>query len=118
MLKNSILGFPLASLVQSVSICSFIFPLFSSSLLFLLFIFSTEIRDCSNREEEDDRAIAAAVRASMVTHRQEERVQERSAPKHSREDRAERADVEDPRHRTGNIKPINKPPGEKKRKSH
>lgn len=64
--------------------------------------------------------MAAAVRASMVTHRQEERaaVQERSAPKHSREERAERADAEDPRHRAGNIKPINKPPGEKKRKSH
>lgn len=69
---------------------------------------------CSRREEED-RAVAAAMRASMVTRRQEEKaavVQERSAPKHSREERAvERAEAEDPRHRAVNNMPANKPPG-------
>ncbi|XP_040918561.1 E3 ubiquitin-protein ligase ZNF598 [Toxotes jaculatrix] len=62
--------------------------------------------------EEEDRQIEAAMRASMATHRQEERgaVQERSAPKHSREERMERTEPEEPRHRTGHIKPTNKPP--------
>lgn len=64
--------------------------------------------------EEEDRAVAAAMRASMVTRRQEERatvVQERSAPKHSREERAaERAEAEDARHRAANNKPAIKPP--------
>lgn len=69
---------------------------------------------CSCREEED-REVAAAMRASMAMRRQEDRaaVQERSAPKHCREERAERTEPEEPRHRTGNIKPTSKPPGEK-----
>lgn len=62
--------------------------------------------------------MAAAMRASMVTRRQEERaavVQERSAPKHSREERAaERAEAEDARHRAANNKPANNPPGKNK----
>ncbi|XP_029944471.1 E3 ubiquitin-protein ligase ZNF598 [Salarias fasciatus] len=63
--------------------------------------------------EEEDRQMEAAFRASMATRRQEERgaaAQERSAPKHSREERMERAEPEEPRHRTGHIKPPIKPP--------
>lgn len=68
---------------------------------------------CSHREEED-RKVAAAMRASLAMHRQENRgpVQERTAPKHCREERIERTESEEPRHLTGNIKPTNKP-GEK-----
>ncbi|XP_059203820.1 E3 ubiquitin-protein ligase ZNF598 [Centropristis striata] len=62
--------------------------------------------------EEEDREMAAAMRASMAKRRQEERgaMQERSAPKHCREERPERTQPEEPRHRTGHIKPISKPP--------
>ncbi|CAK6963354.1 E3 ubiquitin-protein ligase ZNF598 isoform X2 [Scomber scombrus] len=62
--------------------------------------------------EEEDREMAAAMRASMAMRRQEERgaAQERSAPKHHREERTERSEPEEPRHRTGHIKPTNKPP--------
>lgn len=68
---------------------------------------------CPHREEED-REVAAAMRASMALRRQEERgaMQERSAPKHCREERTERTEPEEPRHRTGHIKPISQPPGE------
>ncbi|KAM4635629.1 E3 ubiquitin-protein ligase ZNF598 isoform 1-T1 [Polymixia lowei] len=67
-----------------------------------------------NREEED-RDVAAALRASMAFRRQEERgaMQERSAPKHRKEERTERADrteTDDSRHRTGPIKPTAEPP--------
>ncbi|XP_029293429.1 E3 ubiquitin-protein ligase ZNF598 [Cottoperca gobio] len=60
--------------------------------------------------EEEDREVAAAMKASMAMHRQEERgtmgaTHERSAPKHLREERTERMEPEEPRHRTGNIKP-------------
>lgn len=79
------------------------------------------------RSEEEDREVAAAMRASLAMHRQEERAaaQERNAPKHSREERMERmertermermerTEPEEPRHRTGQIKPTSKPPGEK-----
>lgn len=70
---------------------------------------------CLCREEED-RQMEAAMRASLAMRRQEERgaVQERSTPKHCREERAERKELEEPRNRTGLIKPTNKPPGEKK----
>ncbi|XP_070779269.1 E3 ubiquitin-protein ligase ZNF598 isoform X2 [Enoplosus armatus] len=62
--------------------------------------------------EEEDREVAAARRASLAMRRQEERgtVQERSAPKHCREERPERTEPEEPRHRTGHIKPTSKPP--------
>ncbi|KAG8007143.1 hypothetical protein GBF38_023300 [Nibea albiflora] len=62
--------------------------------------------------EEEDREMAAARRASLAMRRQEERgaVQEKSAPKHCREERTERTEPEEPRHRTGNLKPTNKPP--------
>ncbi|XP_008286940.1 E3 ubiquitin-protein ligase ZNF598 [Stegastes partitus] len=61
--------------------------------------------------EEEDRQVEAAMRASMAMRRQEERgaVQERSAPKHCREERTERAEPEEPRHRTGHVKPASKP---------
>ncbi|XP_068560553.1 E3 ubiquitin-protein ligase ZNF598 [Cebidichthys violaceus] len=57
--------------------------------------------------EEEDREVAAAMRASLAQRRQEERgaMQERSAPKHCREERPERAEPEEPKHRTGHIKP-------------
>ena len=38
-------------------------------------------------------------------------VQERSAPKHSREERVERTEPEEPRHQTGQLKTAGKPPG-------
>ncbi|KAM9844110.1 E3 ubiquitin-protein ligase ZNF598 [Aulostomus maculatus] len=62
--------------------------------------------------EEEDRVVAAAVRASLAMRRQEERgaVLERSAPKHCREERAERAEPEEPRHRIGHAKLTHKPP--------
>ncbi|XP_073350673.1 E3 ubiquitin-protein ligase ZNF598 [Pagrus major] len=63
--------------------------------------------------EEEDREVAAAMRASLAMRRQEERgaaAQERSAPKHCREERTERTEPEEPRHRTGRIKPTSKPP--------
>ncbi|GLD60532.1 zinc finger protein 598 [Lates japonicus] len=62
--------------------------------------------------EEEDRQMEAAMRASMAMRRQEERgaVQERNAPKHCREERTERPEPEEPRHRTGHIKPTSKPP--------
>ncbi|AWP18668.1 putative zinc finger protein 598 [Scophthalmus maximus] len=62
--------------------------------------------------EEEDRQMEAAMRASLAMRRQEERgaVQERSTPKHCREERAERKELEEPRNRTGLIKPTNKPP--------
>ncbi len=71
--------------------------------------------------EEEDMELAAARRASMATRRQEERAatQERSAAKHSREERAEhkqnQTEPEEPRHRTGHINPASKPPGEKEK---
>ncbi|XP_019962097.2 E3 ubiquitin-protein ligase ZNF598 [Paralichthys olivaceus] len=86
--------------------------------------------------EEEDRQMEAAMRASMAMRRQEERgqVQERSTPKHCREERTERTErtermermertertermermerteLEEPRHRNGPIKPTIKPP--------
>ncbi|XP_070837946.1 E3 ubiquitin-protein ligase ZNF598 [Chaetodon trifascialis] len=62
--------------------------------------------------EEEDREVAAAMRASMAMRRQEERgaVQERSAPKHCREERTERTEPEEPRNRAGHVKPTSKPP--------
>ncbi|XP_039978749.1 E3 ubiquitin-protein ligase ZNF598 [Xiphias gladius] len=62
--------------------------------------------------EEEDRQMEAAMRASMAMRKQEERgaAQERNAPKHFREERTERAEPEEPRHRTGHIKPTSKPP--------
>ncbi|XP_076020628.1 E3 ubiquitin-protein ligase ZNF598 [Genypterus blacodes] len=59
--------------------------------------------------EEEDREVAAAMRASLAVRRQEERgvVQERSAPKHCREERTE---PEDSRHRIGHVKPPSEPP--------
>nr|XP_046270570.1 E3 ubiquitin-protein ligase ZNF598 [Scatophagus argus] len=62
--------------------------------------------------EEEDREVAAAMRASMAMRRQEERgaVQERSAPKHCREDRTERTEPEEPRHKNGHINQTSKPP--------
>ncbi|KAK2833705.1 hypothetical protein Q5P01_017594 [Channa striata] len=62
--------------------------------------------------EDEDRQMEAALRASMAMRRQEERaaVQERSAPKHCREERTERTQPEEPRHRTGHIKTTSKPP--------
>ncbi|XP_026181626.1 E3 ubiquitin-protein ligase ZNF598 [Mastacembelus armatus] len=62
--------------------------------------------------EDEDRQMEAAIRASMVMRRQEERaaVQERSAPKHCREERTERTEPEESRQRTGPIKPTIKPP--------
>lgn len=86
--------------------------LFSPSHFFTCLFSQLKQRVC---REEEDRAVAAAMRASMATRRQEERAavaQERSAPRHSREERAaERAEAEDARHRAANNKPANKPPG-------
>lgn len=68
------------------------------------------------RSEEEDREMAAAMRASMAVRRQEERaaVQERIAPKHRKEERTERTETDDSRHRTG-PKPTAEPPGKKGR---
>ncbi|KAM3863677.1 E3 ubiquitin-protein ligase ZNF598 [Diretmus argenteus] len=65
--------------------------------------------------EEEDRDVAAAMRASLAVRRQEERaaVQERSAPKHRKEERVERMDrteTDESRHRTGPVKPTTEPP--------
>ncbi|KAG7505959.1 E3 ubiquitin-protein ligase ZNF598 [Solea senegalensis] len=62
--------------------------------------------------EEEDRQMEAAMRASMAVRRQEERgaVQERNTPKHCNEERMERTELEESRHRTAHIKPTNKPP--------
>uniref|UniRef100_A0A3Q1HJD2 RING-type E3 ubiquitin transferase n=2 Tax=Anabas testudineus TaxID=64144 RepID=A0A3Q1HJD2_ANATE len=62
--------------------------------------------------EDEDRQMEAAIRASMAKHRQEERgaMQERSAPKHIREEKTERTEPEEPRHSTRHIKPTSKPP--------
>ncbi|KAM8824156.1 E3 ubiquitin-protein ligase ZNF598 isoform 1-T1 [Synchiropus picturatus] len=56
--------------------------------------------------DEEDRELAAAMRASMATRRQEERaaVQERAVPKHTKEERPERTEVE-PKNKMGPIKP-------------
>lgn len=61
---------------------------------------------------EEDRQVEAALRASIAMRRQEERaaVQERSAPKHCREERAERPEPEELRHPTGHAKQACKPP--------
>ncbi|KAM3598757.1 uncharacterized protein V6R79_022216 [Siganus canaliculatus] len=62
--------------------------------------------------EEEDREMAAAMRASLAVRRQEERAaaaQERSAPKHSREERKERTEPEETRNRPGNSKPPSNP---------
>ncbi|XP_035037666.2 E3 ubiquitin-protein ligase ZNF598 [Hippoglossus stenolepis] len=62
--------------------------------------------------EDEDRQMEAAMRASMAMSRQEERgaVQERSTPKHCREERTKRIELEEPRHRNGPIEPTTKPP--------
>ncbi|XP_056143765.1 E3 ubiquitin-protein ligase ZNF598 [Lampris incognitus] len=62
-----------------------------------------------NREEED-RDVAAAMRASLAVRRQEER--DRTTPKHRNEERTERVDRTEPdnfRHKTGPIKSTAKP---------
>uniref|UniRef100_A0A3P9BD90 RING-type E3 ubiquitin transferase n=2 Tax=Haplochromini TaxID=319058 RepID=A0A3P9BD90_9CICH len=76
---------------------------------FLLF---TVLSACLHRNEED-RQVEAALRASIAMRRQEERaaVQERSAPKHCREERAERPEPEELRHPIGHAKQASKPPG-------
>ncbi|XP_061556336.1 E3 ubiquitin-protein ligase ZNF598 [Phycodurus eques] len=62
--------------------------------------------------EEEDREVVAAMRASMVMHRQVDRMAalERSAPKHYREERTERTESGEPISRIGPIKPTSKPP--------
>ncbi|XP_057673751.1 E3 ubiquitin-protein ligase ZNF598 [Corythoichthys intestinalis] len=62
--------------------------------------------------EDEDREVAAAMRASMVMRRQEDRMAalERSAPKHYREERTDRTESEEQSPRTGPIKPTTKPP--------
>ncbi|XP_019719972.1 E3 ubiquitin-protein ligase ZNF598 [Hippocampus comes] len=62
--------------------------------------------------EEEDREVAAAMRASMAIHRQDDRLAalERSAPKYYREERTDRPQSEEPNPRTGPIKPTSKPP--------
>nr|XP_015800935.2 E3 ubiquitin-protein ligase ZNF598 [Nothobranchius furzeri] len=66
----------------------------------------------SREREEEDRQMEAALRASMAMRRLEERaaVQERSTPKHIREERMERVEAEEPRPLTGHIKAASKPP--------
>uniref|UniRef100_A0A3Q0SGB8 RING-type E3 ubiquitin transferase n=1 Tax=Amphilophus citrinellus TaxID=61819 RepID=A0A3Q0SGB8_AMPCI len=61
---------------------------------------------CPCRDDED-RQVEAALRASIAMRRQEERaaVQERSAPKHCREERVERPEPEELRHSNGRAKP-------------
>lgn len=62
--------------------------------------------------EEEDRDVAAAMRASMAMRRQEERgaLKERGAPKHCKEERMDKPDPEEPRG-TGHIhSTANKPP--------
>lgn len=74
----------------------------------------TVLSACLHRNEED-RQVEAALRASIAMRRQEERaaVQERSAPKHCREERAERPEPEELRHPIGHAKQASKPPGKK-----
>ncbi|XP_068192584.1 E3 ubiquitin-protein ligase ZNF598 [Antennarius striatus] len=56
--------------------------------------------------EDEDREVAAAMRASMAEHRQERRVaSERSVAKHGREDRVERTDQEENKNGVGPIRP-------------
>uniref|UniRef100_A0A8C7XAP6 RING-type E3 ubiquitin transferase n=1 Tax=Oryzias sinensis TaxID=183150 RepID=A0A8C7XAP6_9TELE len=57
--------------------------------------------------EEEDRQVEAALRASMAMRRQAERaaVQERSTPKHCREDRVDRTEPEEPKANTGHKTP-------------
>ncbi|XP_034081035.1 E3 ubiquitin-protein ligase ZNF598 [Gymnodraco acuticeps] len=61
--------------------------------------------------EDEDRDVAAAMKASMATRRQEERVstQDRGSigapPKYLREERAERTEPEEPRNMSAQIKP-------------
>lgn len=66
--------------------------------------------------QEEDRAVAAAVRASIAMQRQEEKgaVQERAPPRHRREERPEPPEPEEPHssHRNRNPKPTIKPQGE------
>lgn len=71
------------------------------------------VSSCQPREDED-RQMEAAIRASMAMRRQEERgaVQERSAPKHCREEKTERSEPEELKHRNGHIKPASRPPGD------
>ncbi|XP_041824298.1 E3 ubiquitin-protein ligase ZNF598 isoform X2 [Melanotaenia boesemani] len=66
----------------------------------------------SREREEEDRQVEAALRASMAVRGQAERaaMQERSAPKHSREERMERTEPEEPRHQMGQLKTVSKPP--------
>uniref|UniRef100_A0A3P9KLP8 RING-type E3 ubiquitin transferase n=1 Tax=Oryzias latipes TaxID=8090 RepID=A0A3P9KLP8_ORYLA len=65
----------------------------------------------SREREEEDRQVEAALRASMAMRRQAERaaVQERSTPKHCREDRVDRTEPEEPKTNTGH-KTVNRPP--------
>ncbi|XP_061761130.1 E3 ubiquitin-protein ligase ZNF598 [Nerophis ophidion] len=62
--------------------------------------------------EEEDREVAAALRASVAMRRQEDRTAalERTTVKHLREERTERTESEEPSPRTGTIKPTGKPP--------
>ncbi|XP_051905196.1 E3 ubiquitin-protein ligase ZNF598 [Hippocampus zosterae] len=62
--------------------------------------------------EEEDREVAAAMRASMAIHRQDDRLAalERSAPKYYREERTDRPQSEELNPRAGPIKPTSKPP--------
>ncbi|XP_033944968.1 E3 ubiquitin-protein ligase ZNF598 [Pseudochaenichthys georgianus] len=58
--------------------------------------------------EDEDRDVAAAVKASMATRRQEERMgamHERGPPKYLREERVERTEPEEPRNMSAPIKP-------------
>lgn len=89
---------------------------FYGCLIFLLVSSDDMCMFALLHSEDEDRQMEAAIRASMAVRRQEERgaAQERSAPKHCREERTERAEAEEPRHRSGHSKPTNKPPGEKK----
>ncbi|XP_077591188.1 E3 ubiquitin-protein ligase ZNF598 [Stigmatopora nigra] len=62
--------------------------------------------------DDEDREVAAAMRASMMMRRQEDRMAmlERNAPKHYREDRTARTDLDEQSPRAGPIKPTIKPP--------
>ncbi|KAM6904434.1 E3 ubiquitin-protein ligase ZNF598 isoform 1-T1 [Xenentodon cancila] len=65
----------------------------------------------SREREEEDRQVEAALRASITRGRQAERgtLQERSTPKHSREERTDRTEPDEPKHQTGPVKTV-KPP--------
>ncbi|XP_077475662.1 E3 ubiquitin-protein ligase ZNF598 [Stigmatopora argus] len=62
--------------------------------------------------DDEDREVAAAMRASMMMRRQEDRMAmlERNPPKHYREDRTARTDLDEQSPRAGPIKPTIKPP--------